>query len=429
MKINEIYQIFLKYPKITIDSRNVPKNSLFFALKGENFDGNKYSTQAIEKGASYAIVDNKKYCTTKQHILVENVLETLQDLANEHRRKLYIPIIAITGTNGKTTTKELINTVLSEKYTTYATLGNYNNHIGVPLTLLSMDKNTEIGIIEMGANHIGEIDLLCKITDPNYGLITNIGTAHIEGFGSFEGVISAKTELYKFIEKTKGTIFLNSDNKILTNELAKQKIITYGTNISSETKGNIINSDPFINIDYTTKAQTYKIKTKLIGKYNLENILAAISIGNYFNVSTEQIIKAIENYSPTNNRSQLLKTENNTLILDLYNANPSSMSAALENFKELSAENKVLILGDMLELGKVTNTEHKKIIKLAEKYLFKEVYLVGEVFNKINSVKNFRSYTNVDDLKKHLSENIQKNKTILIKGSRGIHLEEVISML
>jgi len=426
MQTSKLYEIFKKFPQISTDSRKIEPDSLFFALSGENFNGNKFANNALKKGAKYAIIDQAEFNVEGKTILVINTLKALQELANFHRRQLNIPIIGITGTNGKTTTKELINNVLSSQYETFATHGNFNNHIGVPLTLLSMTAKTEIGIVEMGANHVGEINFLCNIAEPNYGIITNVGVAHIEGFGSLERVLETKTELYRFIKKNNGTIFINIDNKALKKHIKDIDIQTYATHKPADTFGRFISQDPFLNIQLTKDCKLYNIKTQLVGKYNLENILAAISFGFFFKIEISKIIKSIENYKPINNRSQLLKTQNNILILDLYNANPSSMHVAIENFNSIQANEKALILGDMLELGEVSENEHNKIVHLIEKSNYKDVYLVGKEFSKTN---DFNTFENVERLKKYLQLNKITGKNILIKGSRGIHLEDILSEL
>ncbi len=426
MKISKLHKIFQESKSLTIDSRKVGKESLFFALKGDNFNGNKFAKTALENGASYAVIDQKEYYISEKTILVKNSLETLQKLANFHRQQLDIPIIAITGTNGKTTTKELIKVVLSQQFNTFATPGNLNNHIGVPLSLLAMNSNTEIGIIEMGANHVGEIDFLCNIAEPNFGLITNVGTAHIEGFGSFEGVVKTKTELYRYIGKKRGTVFINIENSTLKKHIENIDIYTYGTNRKALTYGKYLNQNPFLNLFLYNKEKKQVIATQLVGKYNLENVLAAIAVGCFFKIKTNKIIDAIENYKPTNNRSQLVETDNNTLILDLYNANPSSMKVAIENFVEFQSKQKILILGDMLELGKDAEKEHNNIINLIKNYCFKNVFLVGNEFSKTNI---FTTYFNVNQLIEHLKTNKITNKTILLKGSRGIQLEKCIEIL
>ncbi|MBI2280191.1 MAG: UDP-N-acetylmuramoyl-tripeptide--D-alanyl-D-alanine ligase [Bacteroidetes bacterium] len=415
MNVEDLYKIYQEHPIISTDTRKILDECLFFALKGENFDANEFAETAINKGASFSIIDNKKYCSSDKCILVDNVLETLQELANYHRKQLNIPIIGITGSNGKTTTKELIYAVLSKKYNTVATHGNLNNHIGVPLTLLSIPKNCEIAIIEMGANHIGEIEQLCKIAEPNFGIITNIGTAHIEGFGSREGVIKAKSELYHFIKKTKGTIFLNSDDELLVSLAKEISAIKYSKNEISN-----INSNPFLSFFLAA----LKIKTQLYGEYNIPNILAAIKIGEYFNVEKKAIKAALENYVSTNNRSQIVKLANHTLYLDAYNANPTSMNAAIDTFSTLDVPNKFLILGDMLELGHVSQDEHQKIADKIHN-LNLQALLVGNEFQQIKNKYHFTAVKNTDEAILWLANQLDFFKSILIKGSRGIRLEKV----
>lgn len=430
--ITELYKIYLQHRTITTDSRKIEKDCLFFALKGESFDGNKYAKSAIEKGAAYAIIDDNSIEKNDKIILVDDVLKTLQDLANFHRKQLKIPVIGITGTNGKTTTKELIYSVLKKKYKTHATAGNFNNHIGVPLTLLSIPESCEIAIIEMGANHCFEIEELCNIAEPNYGLITNIGKAHIEGFGSFENVIKTKSELYQFIENNNETLFYNSDNELLSGLIKTNKKISYGTNSSAKTKGKFIISSPFLKFEIeTNNKEKIEINTNLTGKYNLENALSAVAIGNYFDVDLQSIKIALEEYKPKNNRSQLLKTKKNNLWLDAYNANPSSMKASLENFFEHKTQNKTLILGDMLELGIVSKEEHLNILKLIEKNNFEgNIFLIGKEFCNIKEINSkFIFFENTDFLQNHLKENPIENNDILIKGSRGIRLENIIELL
>ncbi len=430
MKIKELYEIFLKYPRISTDSRNIIKDSIYFALKGEKFDGNDFALDALNNGAVLAIVDNDRIENSEKIIHTKNSLLLLQELASFHRQKLGIPIIAITGTNGKTTTKELIASVLSRKYNIYATQGNFNNHIGVPLTLLGMDSNTEIGITEMGANHPKEIASLCEIAKPNYGIITNIGMAHLEGFGSFEGVVSTKGELFDYLIKNNGVAFVNSGDMIIHGLAYGLEVINYGEN--SKIEGEILENNPFLKIRYTVyKAYDFKeytIPTSLTGTYNLNNILAAVSVGRYFKIRHNSIIKAIENYTPSNNRSQVIKTDKNMLLLDAYNANPTSMKSAIDSFYNLDVNNKILILGDMLELGKFSIKEHENITKLIEDYKLKNVIFVGQNFSKINKDK-FESYNIVDELVLRLQTKPINDKTILIKGSRGIRLEKILKYL
>lgn len=402
--INQLYPIYLKHQSVCIDSRNAKKNSIFLALKGVNFDGNEFAKEALDSGCAYAIIDNNKYKKDERFILVENGLETLQNLAQHHRKQFNIPFIGITGTNGKTTTKELIKDVLSKKYKTCATQGNLNNHIGVPLSVLSITRDIEIAIIEMGANHIGEISALCKIAQPSHGLITNIGKAHLEGFGSFEGVITAKKELYGYLKQNKGIVFVNSDNALLMELSNTQNRATYKT--SKKT-----------------------INTHLIGKHNLENILAAMCIGHYFGVKESDIEQAIENYQPTNNRSQIIKTKKNTVLLDAYNANPTNMEAVINHVSQMQAENKVVILGDMLELGSYSLQEHQAVIELLKKRNFNQVILVGDNFSKVKNNINCKHFADTAAASNWLKHQNIKDAFILIKGSRGIELEKLMEVL
>jgi UDP-N-acetylmuramoyl-tripeptide--D-alanyl-D-alanine ligase len=416
MKIDQLYKLFEESYLIDTDTRKIREGSLFFALKGENFNGNSFAISALENGAKFAIIDELKYHTHPNTILVPNVLETLQSLANFHRKKLNIPIIALTGSNGKTTSKELINAVLSKKYKTTATVGNLNNHIGVPLTLLSITSTTDIGIIEMGANHLKEIETLCKIAEPNFGYITNFGKAHLEGFGSVEGVIKAKSELYDFLRENDGISFVNSDDPIQIIQSEKINSIEFNNKIIQ-----FIEANPFVKVLF----ENTKIESNLIGKYNFSNIAAAISIGNYFNVSLNKIKEGIENYTPSNNRSQIIEKVTNKIILDAYNANPSSMSAALENFNQLKATKKVVFLGDMFELGSESLIEHQKIADLVSSYNFNKVYLIGKAFST-TSAKNAFIYDSFEAFKtSNLTLNIS-HATILIKGSRGMALERIL---
>ena len=416
MTIENLHTLFLKHQLIDTDTRKIRRNSLFFALKGENFNGNKFANEALNKGASYAIIDEAEY-NGDHTILVENVLNTLQQLANFHRKQLNIPIISLTGSNGKTTTKELINAVLSKKYKTSATTGNLNNHIGVPLTLLSMTSETEIGIVEMGANHLKEIELLCKIAEPNFGYITNFGKAHLEGFGSVEGVVKAKSELYDFLRNNGAKAFVNSDDVKQVQQSKGIEIITFNNE-----KIQFIEANPFVTVQFKKTL----IKSQLIGKYNYQNIAAAIAIGNYFNVEVNEMKDAIENYIPSNNRSQIIQKGTNKIILDAYNANPSSMQAALENFKQLEDSSKIVFLGDMFELGNESTLEHQKIAELATSFHFKEVYLIGKAFSTTN-VKNAFIYDSFEAFKTSKMNPIL-NATILIKGSRGMALERILDL-
>lgn len=432
MEINELYQIFLQSPRITTDSRNCPQNSIFFALKGSNFNGNAFAKSAIEKGCSYAIIDEKEYYEegNKRIILVDNCLETLQKLANYHRRQLGVKIIAITGTNGKTTTKELIATILSEVHNVLYTQGNMNNHIGVPLTLLQMTNRHNLAVIEMGANHPGEIKELTNIVEPNFGIITNVGKAHLEGFGSFEGVLHTKGELFDFLRgREDNTVFINNENKYINSIADGLLKIKYGTEDGLYVNGEIISSDPFMTFRWKAgkNGEYTEVKTNLIGAYNFENAMAAVAIGRFFGVDAKHIKMALENYFPSNNRSQFKKTENNKLIIDAYNANPTSMTAALANFNKIQANNKMLILGDMRELGVESLSEHQNIIDLIVEYGFRDVILVGSQFAETRN--NFKCFPNVMALGEELKNNCPSNKTILIKGSNGVHLEKIIDLL
>ena len=428
-KTEYIYQLFNQFPNISTDSRNVKPNSLFFALKGENFNGNIYVKDALEKGASFAIIDEEEYHIPGKTVVVEDSLKSLQSLANLHRQNLTIPILAITGTNGKTTTKELISTVLAKKFNVCFTQGNLNNHIGVPLTLLSMNSATEFGVVEMGANHPGEIALLCSIAEPDYGLVTNVGKAHLEGFGSFEGVKKTKAELYHFIEENSGTIFLNADNRDLK-KMANgvQNINTYGRQ-KADFIGEPIISPPYIHVKANFPKGILYLNSHLIGDFNFENILAAACIGNYFGVDPLKIQSAIKEYEPKNIRSQLIQKDDLKIIMDAYNANPTSMQASIKSFFSAMHENNYLILGDMLELGEYSKDEHINILRMLRKHAVKGVFLVGNVFNDVAKDSGYITFLNVDQLCEYFRNHKIKSGNILIKGSRGIRLEKVIDYL
>jgi UDP-N-acetylmuramoyl-tripeptide--D-alanyl-D-alanine ligase len=430
MNLEALYQTFLKHPIVTTDSRKIDVGSIFFALKGDQFNGNAFALTALEKGSSYAVIDEAEYASGERTILVDNVLQTLQDLARHHRQKMAIPIIAITGTNGKTTTKELIASVLSKKFNVVFTKGNLNNHIGVPLTLLSLRPETELGIIEMGANHPGEIAQLCSIALPDYGLITNVGKAHLEGFGSFEGVIQTKTELYRFLEGNNGTIFINLANSYLIAHAGKVKKIGYATEKSSEgLEGEIVSSNPFLVFKALFPKGWLYIKTKLVGGYNLENALAATTVGLHFGIDPTIIAGAIEGYQPDNNRSQMIDTERNSLLMDAYNANPTSTWAALENFSLIVAPKKGVILGDMLELGSVGPEEHQKIVDSLAAMSLDRIFLVGPVYSGCNLPGHFQHFPDTVSLSHFLKEEELSGYLILIKGSRGMKLEGVLPEL
>lgn len=432
MNISELHQLFLKSNGVVIDSRKVQKNDFFIALKGENFDANSFAKQALDNGALCVVIDNSKFYLDKRTILVQNSLTTLQELSSFHRKKLGLPIIALTGSNGKTTTKELIKVVLSEKFNVKATEGNLNNHIGVPLTLLSFDETTEIGIVEMGANHQREIDFLCQITQPDLAYITNFGKAHLEGFGGFEGVIKGKSELYEYIEKTNQEdkskiVFVNLDDDI---QVEKTKTIPHFS-FSFKHKSanfflNILDVNPFVKVSF----RNTEVQSKLIGNYNAFNIAAAIAIGRYYQIEDTKIKNAIESYVPTNNRSQIIQKNSNKIILDAYNANPSSMKAAIENFVDLDEADKIMILGDMFELGDESLQEHKNIVIWIENSLKIKTFFVGEDFysNQLPS-ENSRFFKSFDQLKNYFSDKKTTNKTILIKGSRGMALERIVDFL
>lgn len=429
----KLYEIFQKHPAISTDSRNCPEDCIFFALKGDNFNANAFALSALENGAAFAVVDERKYAVDERFILVDDVLEALQSLARYHRQQLKTTVIGITGTNGKTTTKELIASVLKEKYNTHFTQGNLNNHIGVPLTLLQLKSEHEMAVIEMGANHVGEIQFLAEIALPDFGIITNVGKAHLEGFGSFEGVMKTKAELYDFIFAEGKKIFLNTGNEYLVLMAKKsgfetdERIISYEigeNNNKKQAVGKILSCSPLLKLECTAKNETFDIQTNLIGMYNAENVLAAVAIGSYFDIENALIKDGLEKYTPQNNRSQLTVTENNKLVVDAYNANPTSMRAAILNFAQMDVENKMLILGDMLELGEQSIAEHQKIIDLLKENKLLNVILVGKDFGKTQN--SFICYDNVSDLKNYLQKNPIRNRFMLIKGSHGIHLEKII---
>ena len=431
MTIDKLYQIYRENPLVFTDSRLATSGGLFFALKGERFDGNEFALKAIADGADYAVVDRQSLAGFEKCIYVDNVLDTLQQLANYHRRQLAVPVLAITGTNGKTTTKELVTSVLSQAYKVLSTQGNFNNHIGVPLTLLKINEEHQLAVIEMGANHPGEIKFLCSIAEPDYGLITNVGKAHLEGFGSFEGVKKTKAELYSYIAEYGKGIFINADNPDLNEMSVNNKVkFTYGVNNqSAQLKGQVASNDLYIVASALFPKGWLYLKSKLTGSYNLENILAAARIGQHFDIDPLLIQKGVEGYTPTNNRSQIYHQGDVTLLLDCYNANPSSMKVAIQNFVEIDRPEKLLILGDMLELGAESLTEHQQVVDAVVESGIDEVILVGENFGKSNVPGFFRKYVDVNQLKEDFHQYNLSNKFVLIKGSRGIQLEKLIDML
>jgi len=429
--IEELYQLYIKYPAISTDSRSLQVGSIFFALKGDNFDGNKFALDAIQQGCVAAIVDDSTI-NDERCFYVENVLKTLQNLSTMHRRALGVKVLAITGSNGKTTTKELVSTVLSKKYRVYATKGNLNNHIGVPLTLLSLTKNIDIAVVEMGANHPGEIKLLSSIAEPDYGIITNIGIAHLEGFVSFEGVKQTKGELYQFIRSNKGKIFYNPSNNNLVELIEKFELhdysIPYGFGLEATAIDNT-HKTPFLGLSLKpTGSHSFRnIQTSLVGDYNYENVLASITVGLYMGISLDLINEALEGYTPSNSRSQLVETKQNTVILDAYNANPSSMEVAIKNFASIENPNKVVIVGEMLELGDHSALEHKRIADLVKSYKFSSIIFIGQGFE--NDSENCLFFKDADSCSKFVLDNPIKNALILLKGSRGVKLEKVMERL
>jgi UDP-N-acetylmuramoyl-tripeptide--D-alanyl-D-alanine ligase len=427
--IESLYSLYLENPIVTTDSRNCPKNSIFIALKGENFNGNSFASQALDLGCSYAVVDEPEAVTDERILLVENCLKTLQELAAHHRKQCGIPVIGITGTNGKTTTKELIASVLTKKYKVLYTLGNLNNHIGVPLTLLRLNAGHELAVVEMGANHPGEIKELVEIADPDYGLITNVGKAHLEGFGSFEGVIRTKGELYDYLRTKGGKIFINMDNPYLRSIAKGVEHIKYATTAGYELWGETLSCSPFLKLRWFNNYEKngHEAKTNLIGSYNLENVLAAVCVGKTFQVSDEDIRSALEEYVPSNNRSQLKQTERNTLIIDAYNANPTSMAAAIRNFQQYDAPHKAVILGSMKELGAQSEEEHKRLALHIAESNFDRVFLIGQEFQQ--SGTDYPIFEHSEDFTRFLGEQPLEGYVILIKGSRGNQLEKVVDFL
>ena len=446
MEIKELYKLYQQHPCITTDSRDCPQGSIFLALKGELFDGNKFAASAIEKGCAYAIVDDASVvpASDNRFIVVQDCLQTFKDLAREHRRQFNIPVIGITGTNGKTTTKELIAAVLSQKYNVLYTQGNFNNDVGVPKTLFRLSNEHEIAVIEMGASHPGDIKTLAETAEPTCGLITNVGKAHLQGFGSFEGVIKTKCELYDFLRKQKDSlIFINADNEHLVDQISDDEelwLSPYSTDPDNQyscISGEIISCDPFLKFRWREplmvleeegrSTKWHKVQTQLIGSYNIDNLLAAIAVGINFGVDRKKICAALEEYTPSNNRSQMTITEKNHLIVDAYNANPSSMMAALENFKLMQADNKMAILGAMRELGEVSQEEHQRIVDYIDTMQVDQVWLVGQEFASVN--RRYRSFSDVGAVKQEIAEHQPDDYLILIKGSNSTRLYQLPELL
>lgn len=424
MTLEALHALFLQHPRVSTDTRKIDSDCLFFALKGPNFNANEFAAEALSKGAAYAVIDEAEYKVSEQYILVKDVLTTLQDLSRHHRRSCDAQIIALTGSNGKTTTKELMHAVLSKQYNTIATAGNYNNHIGVPLTLLCITEETELAVIEMGANHIGEIAFLCSIAEPDFGYITNFGKAHLEGFGSVEGVIQGKSELYDFLLGHDKHVFLNADDPIQKDKLGNYiKKFGFSQDDHQYYRIEFLGSDPFVRL----RIEETEIRTALIGKYNFFNCAAAALLGKYFNVPLEDIQDALESYIPENNRSQVIRKNGLTVILDAYNANPTSMKAALENLGKQSKTPRIAILGDMFELGDAAGREHQEVSEYVDAYNIDEAYLIGVNFNGVQT--DHWQFESFEEFLEHLGNDPIKTGTLLIKGSRGMALERVMEVL
>lgn len=431
VSIEHIYSYFSESTGITTDTRQCREGMMFVALRGENFDGNRYAKSALEQGCRYAVVDNAAYAdpTDERYLLVDDSLKALQQLARHHRRTLGLPIVGITGTNGKTTTKELIATVLSRKYHIHYTQGNLNNHIGVPLTLLQLTAEHEMAVVEMGASHPGDIKELVEIAEPDYGLITNVGMAHLQGFGSLEGVIRTKGEMYDYLRTTpRRTIFLNSDNHHLCAIAEGLEAVTYGQAEEADICGKLIDCAPYLRFQWRKcGGEWHEVSTQLIGSYNIDNALCAVAVGTYFGVAEQEISAALSEYAPTNNRSQLTKTDHNTLVVDAYNANPTSMRAAIDNFALMDVPHKMLILGDMKELGEATEAAHQEVVDLLDARDFAEVWLVGPAFAATRHTQ--RTFANAEEVKAALVAERPERRTILIKGSNSMKLASLVEWL
>lgn len=434
ISIEELYQLFKKNPAITTDSRKATAGEIFFALKGERFDGNQYAEKAVEQGASYAVIDNPSFVKDERYLLVDDVLASLQDLATHHRRQFSIPVIAITGSNGKTTTKELTSVILKSHYLTHFTKGNFNNHIGVPLTLLQMKEGTKVAIIEMGANHVGEIADLCRIAEPTHGLITNIGKAHLEGFGGIEGVKKGKSELYQYLAKSEGVAFVNESVEFLADlsmPVARKIFYKKSEQPSPDVapcEMKLVNVLPTLEVAFLSRksGDLLSVVTQLIGEYNFNNIMTAVAVGRYFKVPDDKMIHALGNYQSSNNRSQVLEKGSNTFILDAYNANPTSMGNALESFDRRKDNNKIAILGDMLELGEYSLDEHTAIVEKSTRLFNGNVVFVGQEFAKAVGDRPFETFPGVEELRAWYYAQHFEHTTFLLKGSRGISLEKLL---
>jgi len=432
MSIEELYELYKSNPVICTDTRNITKGCIFFALKGENFNGNTFAENALQNGAAYAVIDQPEYKKDEHFLVMPDVLDSLQHLANFHRRQLKCPVLAITGSNGKTTTKELISRVLAKKYRVHFTKGNFNNHIGVPLTILSAPPETEMLVVEMGANHQKEIETLSAIAMPDYGIISNVGKAHLEGFGGFEGVKKGKGELYEFLSLHHGCAFVNGDNQHLKEMIREKNVkrkILYGTNNTFDFSGTLLESSPFLKVKWKAGNNSGVISSQLVGDYNFENILAAACIGNYFKVGAGQINKAIEEYVPDNSRSQVVKKGSNTILLDAYNANPASMDAALRNFSMMEGKHKVVFLGEMAELGNESEQEHKQLVDLVKSMNFEKVILVGQKFSPHISALPASYFLSSADAAQWTKDQNIRDATILIKGSRSSKMEVVLDSI
>ncbi len=424
--IEKIYKLYKTAYTVTTDSRTITQGCVFVALKGEHFDGNDFALNVAEEGiAACVIADRKDLPQHERLFVVEDSLKALQELANYHRKQLDTPIIGITGTNGKTTTKELVSAVLAKKYNILFTQGNFNNQLGVPLTLLRIKPDTELAVIEMGASHPRDINELTGIGEPNYGMITNIGRAHLRDFGGYEGVIKTKNEMYQYIAAHKGLLFVNKDNELLMDLSKSINKVTYGTSNDADIQGKLLSANPYLSVEWNGK----KIDTQLVGDYNFENVMAAICIGTYFNVAANDIVEALSRYRPTNNRSQVIETARNRVVMDAYNANPTSMSHSIKNFRNICKSDNLLILGDMRELGNESGQEHKNILELLKELRFENVYLVGEEFQRVAENSKFSTFINVEELAQYLQQHPVSGRDILVKGSNSIHLNKIIDSL